>query len=93
MWICLLAHIYCLASRYPEVIPLKRATAQECAEGILDIFARNGVPDTILSDQGSPFMGSEVRGGANSDYSVLPSIKWFCRTFSWHVSPHVKKAE
>ena len=32
---------------------------------------------------------SEVRGGANSDYSISPSIKWFCRTFSWHISPHV----
>ena len=47
----------CLASRYPEAIPLKRATAQEYAEELLDIFARNGVPNMILSDQGCPFMG------------------------------------
>ena len=46
----------CLGSRYPEAIPLNRATAQECAKGLLDIFARNWVPDTILTDQGSPFM-------------------------------------
>ena len=47
----------CLASKYPEAIPLKHATAQECAEALLDIFARNGVPLTLLSDQGAQFMG------------------------------------
>jgi len=28
----------------------------ECAGALLDIFARNGVPDTLLSDQGTQFM-------------------------------------
>ena len=60
MWICLLLTYICVASRYPESIPSKRATSQEYAEGLLDIFARNGVPDTIMSDQGSPFMGYKM---------------------------------
>ena len=30
----------CLASRYPEAIPLKRATAHECAGWLLDVFAK-----------------------------------------------------
>ena len=47
----------CLASRYPEAIPMKHATAQECAEALLDIFSRNGVPMSLLSDQGAQFMG------------------------------------
>ena len=47
----------CLASRYPEAIPLRQATAQECAEALLEIFSRNGVPITLLSDQGAQFMG------------------------------------
>ena len=38
----LLAYFY-LASRYLEAILLIKANAQECAEGFLDIFARNGV--------------------------------------------------
>ena len=46
----------CLASRYPEAIPLKHATASECAEVLLEIFSRNGVPMSLLSDQGTQFM-------------------------------------
>ena len=53
---CLLTYI-CLSSKYPEAIPLKQAMAKECAEALLDIFARNGVPLTLLSDQGTQFMG------------------------------------
>ena len=52
----LLTYIF-LASKYPEAIPLKQAMAKECAEALLDIFARNGVPLTLLSDQGAQFMG------------------------------------
>ena len=47
----------CLASWYHEAIPLKSGYCSRMCRGLLDIFARNGVPDTILSDQGSPFMG------------------------------------
>ena len=48
----------CLASRYPEAIPMKSATAAEC---LMEIFSRNGIPRTILSDQGSQFMGILVK--------------------------------
>ena len=47
----------CLASKYSEAISPKCATAQEYAKELLDITARNRVPDMILSDQGSRFMG------------------------------------
>ena len=50
----------CLASRYPEALPLKSATAEEVAEGLLEIFSRTGVPKTQLSDQGKQFTGSLV---------------------------------
>ena len=43
----LLTYIY-LSSCYPDAVPLKTATAIECAKVLLDIFARNGVPDTLL---------------------------------------------
>ena len=50
----------CLASRYPEAIPMKSATtAEEC---LMEIFSRNSIPRTILSDQGSQFMGILVKG-------------------------------
>ena len=51
----------CLASKYPEAIPLKHATAKECAEALMDIFSRNGVPMSLLSDQGAQFMGVLVQ--------------------------------
>ena len=50
----------CLASRYPEALPLKSATAEEVVEGLLEIFSRTGVPKTLLSDQGRQFTGSLV---------------------------------
>lgn len=46
-----------LASRYPEAIPLKTATAEEVAEGLLDTFSRHGLPRMILSDQGTQLTG------------------------------------
>jgi len=47
----------CLSSRYSEAICMIGATTQECAEAILEIFSRNGVQLTLLSDQGTQFMG------------------------------------
>ena len=45
----------CLASRFPEAIPLKTMTATEVADGILEVFSRHGVPSTLLSNEGTPF--------------------------------------
>lgn len=39
-----------LATRWPEAIPLKKATAMEVAEALCDLFSRFGVPRQILSD-------------------------------------------
>ena len=55
-WKYLLTYI-CLGSRYPEAIPLKTITAIEVAEALLEIFSRNGVPEVMLSDQGTQFVG------------------------------------
>ena len=52
----------CLASRYPEAIPMKSATAAECTEFLIEIFSRNGISRTIQSDQRSQFMGILVKG-------------------------------
>ena len=40
----------CLYTRYPEAIPLKGVDA------VLEIFSRHGLPDCILTNQGSVFM-------------------------------------
>ena len=43
------------ATRYPEAIPLKSIDAAHVAEEIIKVFARVGVPEEILTDQGSNF--------------------------------------
>ena len=47
----------CLASKYPEAIPLKDIRAKTVAENMMEIFCRLGVPTKLLADQGSQFIG------------------------------------
>ena len=51
----------CMASKWAEAIPLKSETARAVANGLMEIFARTGIPLKLLSDQGSQFLGSLVR--------------------------------
>ena len=44
------------ATRYPEAIPLRKIDAATVAEALCQIFTRLGLPQEILSDQGSNFM-------------------------------------
>ncbi len=48
--------IICLASRWPEALPLRTMTATEAAEGLVGIFAKIGLPTRLLTDQGKSFM-------------------------------------
>ena len=50
----------CMSSRWPEAIPLKSITARAVAEGMMEVFARTGIPLQLLTDQGSQFVGSLV---------------------------------
>ena len=50
----------CMGSKWPEAIPLKTETAKAVAHGLMEIFARTGIPLQLLSDQGSQFRGSLV---------------------------------
>ena len=50
----------CMSSKWPEAIPLKTVTAKAVAAGMIEIFARTGIPLQILTDQGSQFVGSLV---------------------------------
>ena len=43
------------ATRFPEAIPTRSIDAAQVAEDLLQLFARVGVPDEILTDQGSNF--------------------------------------
>ena len=43
-------------SKYPEAIALKRVDNESVLEAMLEVFSRHGIPETILTDQGSVFM-------------------------------------
>ncbi len=44
------------ATRYPEAIPLQKATAKAIAHELFMLCSRVGIPAEILTDQGTPFM-------------------------------------
>ena len=50
----------CMASKWPEAIPIRCMTASAVAQGMLEIFSRTGVPLKLLSDQGSQFVGKVI---------------------------------
>ena len=48
----------CMASRWPEVYPLKNIEAESVANALIEFLSRNGIPSKILTDQGSQFMSN-----------------------------------
>lgn len=46
------------ATRYPEAIPLSSTEASRIAKELVGIFARMGIPEEILTDQGTNFMST-----------------------------------
>lgn len=46
------------ATRYPEAIPIPNTEAITIAKELASVFARVGIPDEILTDQGSNFMSN-----------------------------------
>ena len=50
----------CMASRWPEAIPLRTITAKAVAAGLVEVFSRTGIPLQLISDQGTQFVGSVV---------------------------------
>ena len=50
----------CMASKWPEAIPLRSITAKAVAQGMIEIFARTSIPLQLLTDQGTQFVGSLV---------------------------------
>ena len=49
------------ATRYPEAIAIKSIDTIECAEALVNIFSRLGIPREILSDRGSQFVSDLMR--------------------------------
>ena len=69
------------ATRYPEATALKCIEAEKVAEALVTMFTRVGIPQEILSDQGSQFLS-----GVMKEVSRLLSMN----QLSHHaVPPHV----
>ena len=51
----------CMASKWPEAIPLKRMTARAVTDGLIEVFSRTGIPLQLVSDQGTQFLGKVVK--------------------------------
>ena len=49
------------ATRYPEAIPLRRIDAATVAETLCETFTRLGLPEEMLSDQGSNFTSTLMK--------------------------------
>ncbi|XP_038074478.1 uncharacterized protein LOC119742537 [Patiria miniata] len=49
------------ATRYPEAIPLRNIETVTVAEAMVDVFTRVGLPNEILTDQGSQFTSELMR--------------------------------
>ena len=45
-------------TRYPEAVPLKNIDTETVAEALLDMYSRLGIPEEVLSDQGTQFVSS-----------------------------------
>ena len=43
------------ATQYPEAVPVRTISASKIADVLIDIFARPGIPEKILTDQGKNF--------------------------------------
>ncbi|KAL0148578.1 hypothetical protein M9458_056125 [Cirrhinus mrigala] len=66
------------ATRYPEAVSLRKATAKNIARELFLLFSRVGIPSEILTDQGTPFMSRLM-----ADLAQLLKVKQL-RTSVYH---------
>ncbi len=52
----------CLASRWPEAVPMRSTSAREAAQCFLEIVSRTGIPLKVLSDRGLIFLSKLMNG-------------------------------
>lgn len=55
---CYILTIMDFATRYMEAIPLKRVDAHTTCSALMEVFARYGIPEELLSDNGSNFIAN-----------------------------------
>ena len=67
--------IMCLATRHPEVIPLRSITAQSVVKALIKLFSTFGLPNIVQTDQGTNFLSGIFK-------QVLTSLSITHRTSS-----------
>ncbi len=55
----------CLASRWPDALPMHTASATEAAQCFVEIISRTGIPLRVLSDRGTIFLSKLMSGVCN----------------------------
>ncbi len=70
-------------TRYPEAMPLRKATAKNIAKELFLLVSRVGIPKEVLTDQGTPFMSRVMAdplpvatGKAAADICLPPANRW-----------------
>ena len=51
----------CYYTKFPEAIPLKRVDTKAVVDAMSEIFSRYGIPEAILTDQGSVYTFKVVK--------------------------------
>ena len=54
-------------SKWPEVIPVSSTTSSSTIEVLRDLFARTGIPEQIVSDNGAQFVSEEFQALVRSN--------------------------
>ena len=54
-------------SKWPEVVPVSSTTSSSTIEVLRDLFARFGIPEQIVSDNGAQFVSEEFQAFARSN--------------------------
>ena len=49
------------ATRYPEAVPLRNTSSRHIADALINIFCRVGIPEELVSDQGSNLIGELMK--------------------------------
>ena len=55
--------IMCVATRYPEAIPLRKITSQSVVKALIKFFSTFGLPKIVQTDQGTNFLSGISRTG------------------------------
>ena len=64
------------ATRYPETVPLKKITTEAVVEALLYIYSTVGIPEEVLTDQGTQFMSECMQEVSRLSIKGLTSMPY-----------------